>query len=162
MRLLPAGLAAILAAALAVALLNPTSVRRPAPPLPAKALVGAPTTLGALRGQPALVDFFASWCDPCAAEAPTLRRAAAAVAGRARVVAVDWTDSRSYGIAFVRRYHWRFPILADPNGDTGYRYGIHTLPAAFVIDGRGRIVQKLLGPQTERALVRALDQARSD
>ena len=64
--------------ALAVALLaygllaNAPKTRRPAPPLPARALSGAPVTLSALHGHPAVVVFFASWCDDCRHEARRL------------------------------------------------------------------------------------------
>jgi cytochrome c biogenesis protein CcmG, thiol:disulfide interchange protein DsbE len=130
---------------------------RPAPPLPARALIGAPVTLGALHGRPALIDFFASWCGPCTAEAPTVARAARALHGRATVVAVDWSDSRAYALSFIHRFGWSFPVMADPNGTSGYAYGIQGLPVAFVLDRSGHIVRRLLGPQTVSSIVHAVD-----
>ena len=134
-------------------------VRTAAPPLPAQALQGQPTTLTALHGKPALIDFFASWCGPCASEAPALARTEGAVRGRATVLAVDWSDSPHYALGFVHRFHWAFTVLADPNGSAGYAYGIEGLPSGFVLDSNGRIVRRLIGPQSADKLVAAIDHA---
>lgn len=158
------GVAVVLALVAALALLviissSSPSVRRAAPPLPAQALQGHPTTLAALRGKPALIDFFASWCGPCVSEAPALARTERAVRGRAAVLAVDWSDSPSYALGFVHRFHWAFTVLADPHGSAGYAYGIQGLPSGFVLDSDGRIVRRLIGPQSADKLVAAIDHA---
>lgn len=126
---------------------------RAAPPLPTTALQRPAVSVAGLRGKPALVAYFASWCGPCAEDAATLRRVAASVGGRARVVAVDWDDESAAGRAFVERHHWPFSVLADPSGSAGESYGIGGLPTSFVLDPEGRIVATLRGPQPA-ALVR--------
>lgn len=132
---------------------------RAAPPLPAKALRPPGVDLAALRGKPALVDFFASWCAPCAEEAPTLRKLSAAVAGKATVVAVDWDDASGPARAFVRRHGWTFPVLADSSGAAGESYGLVGLPTSFVLDSQGKIVATFRGPQSEAKLRHALLEA---
>jgi cytochrome c biogenesis protein CcmG, thiol:disulfide interchange protein DsbE len=136
-----------------------TDTGRAAPPLPAKALRPPGVDLAALRGKPALVDFFASWCEPCAEEAPTLRKLSASLAGKANVVAVDWDDAGSSARAFVREHGWTFPVLADTSGTAGESYGLVGLPTSFVLDSRGRIVATFRGPQSEAKLRRALLEA---
>ncbi|MGA9286698.1 MAG: TlpA disulfide reductase family protein [Solirubrobacteraceae bacterium] len=131
---------------------------RVAPALPTERLSGAPVTVASLRGRPAFVNFWASWCGPCETEAPSLERFARSLAGRASLVGVNWEDlSHSNAIAFVRRYGWTFPNLRDPDGTVGRRYGITTfLPTTFVLDSVGRLRLTLHGPQTEQSLDAAL------
>jgi peroxiredoxin len=130
---------------------------RQAPPLPTKALRPPGTSLAQLRGKPALIDFFASWCDPCAEEAPTLRKLSVALTGEATVVAVDWDDAGGPARAFVRKNGWTFPVLADTDGSVGESYGVTTgLPTSFVLSPTGRIVATFRGPQSEAKLRQAL------
>lgn len=131
---------------------------REAPALPSERLSGAPVSVASLRGRPAFVNFWASWCGPCETEAPSLERFARSVGGRAAVVGVNWEDlSRANALAFVHRYSWTFPNLRDPNGTVGRRYGITTfLPTTFVLDSAGRLRLSLHGPQTAQSLNAAL------
>ena len=129
---------------------------RTAPALPREQLAGAPVTLASLRGHPALVVFWASWCEPCIREAPALERFAQSAQGHNRIVGVDWSDERSGARAFVRRWGWTFPTLRDGNGTVGNEYEIATLPTTFVLDASGHIRRTLHGPQTEATLSQAL------
>jgi cytochrome c biogenesis protein CcmG/thiol:disulfide interchange protein DsbE len=158
-RLALTGLA--VAAAIAVAELasgGGKSVGRPAPALPRPVLLPPRATLASLRGKPAVVNFWASWCGPCRHEAPQLERFAHSLHGQARLVGVDWSDGLPEARAFVRRFGWSFPVLRDPTGIVGDRYGLSGLPTTFVLDGAGRIVERLPGPQTEASLRAALRQ----
>jgi thiol-disulfide isomerase/thioredoxin len=152
-------LSVIAGLALLVTISSSSPSRRAAPPLPAQAIQGRPTTLTALHGKPALIEFFASWCGPCMSEAPTLAQTERALRGRATVVAVDWSDSPRYAMVFVHRFHWSFTVLADAHGSSGYAYGIQGLPSGFVIDPDGRIVRRFIGPQTADKLIAATDHA---
>ena len=160
------GLAAV-AALLALGLSGKSTAGRPAPALPRERLAGAPVTLASLLGgaggrHAALVIFWASWCTPCQQEAPAVERFALSPAGRGRLVGVDYGESESAGPrAFVRRYRWSFPVLGDPDGRAGERYGVAELPSTFVIDARGRIRAVLRGPQSAQSLGQALRAASS-
>jgi cytochrome c biogenesis protein CcmG/thiol:disulfide interchange protein DsbE len=138
-----------------------TGKAKPAPPLPAVVLQGPKTTLAGLRGKPALINFWASWCDPCREEAPELERFGRSLHGTARLVGVDYTDRTAAGRDFIAHYGWTFPVLSDPDGIYGARYEFSGLPTTVVLDSRGRIVETLRGPQTQAALQRAVEAAKS-
>ena len=72
---------------------------------------------------------------------------------------MDWNDSPGAARAWVDRYGWTFPNLHDPDGAAGSDYGLRGLPTTFIIDSHGRIVDVLLGPQSESDLREALDSA---
>jgi thiol-disulfide isomerase/thioredoxin len=130
---------------------------RPAPPLPSEHLSGRSVTLSALRGHPTLVTFWASWCDPCAHEAPALERFSQGLGAKATLVGVNWSDpSLSAARSFVKHYGWTFPNLRDPQGAAGLAYGVTGLPTTFVIDSTGRVRATLRGPQTQKTLTSAL------
>lgn len=149
---------AVLAAVVALALLlgGSKSAGRQAPALPTRVLSGSSVTLASLRGKPALVNFFASWCAPCIREAHAVQSAYERLGGRARLVAVDWSDTRGEALAFVKRFGWTMPVLEDSSGLIGDSYGIVGLPSTFVLDSSGHIVKRLTGPQSSAALLAAL------
>jgi cytochrome c biogenesis protein CcmG, thiol:disulfide interchange protein DsbE len=132
---------------------------RMAPPLPTKSLQAPAVSLSTLRGKPALIDFFASWCVPCHEEAPALHELSESIGDKANVVAVDWDDAGGSARAFIKKYGWKFPVLADTKGTTGEKYGFIGLPTSFVIDPRGKIVATFRGPQSVATLRRALLEA---
>jgi cytochrome c biogenesis protein CcmG, thiol:disulfide interchange protein DsbE len=136
---------------------TPSEERRPAPELEGAVLVPPPVRLADLRGKPALINFWASWCVPCREEAPHLARFERDMKGRAQLVGVDFQDAKSDALAFVREFRWRFPNMHDPAGALAARYGIAGLPTTYVLDRRGRIVRALTGPQTLEGLVRAVE-----
>lgn len=133
---------------------------RAAPALPRERLSGPHVTLASLLagadGRPALVVFWASWCGPCAREAPALERFYESPDGRGRLAGVDWSDELSGARAFVRRYSWTFPNLRDAEGTVGGEYHLTVLPTTFVLDAHGRIREVLRGPQSEATLAAAL------
>jgi cytochrome c biogenesis protein CcmG, thiol:disulfide interchange protein DsbE len=129
---------------------------RPAPALPDEVLTPPRATLASLRGKPALINFWASWCGPCDKEAPELARLSRELRGRATLVGVDWNDALSGARGFIRKNRWSFPNLRDGDGTVGNRYGLSGLPNTFVLDRDGRIVQVLRGPQTVVSFERAL------
>jgi thiol-disulfide isomerase/thioredoxin len=151
--------AALVIAGLAYGVLaHPSSARRLAPPLPSRALSGKATTLAELRGHAAVVVFFASWCTDCKREAPAVARFARSVAGRGRVVAIDYDDGADWR-AFVRDFDWSFPVLDDSSGRTGAAFRIPFLPTAVFLDPQGRIVATSSIPQTVASLEHGLSAA---
>lgn len=159
------GAAAAAIAALAIFGFASSSSQGRAPQLPRERIGGAPATLSTLlasaHGRPSLVVFWASWCEPCAREAPAFERFASSAAGAGRVVGVDWSDALPGAKSFIARYGWTFPNLRDNDGTVGNEYGISNLPTTFVLNGSGHIAATLRGPQTDASLARALAEVQS-
>lgn len=129
---------------------------RPAPALSGEVLVPPGVTLDSLRGRPAAINFWASWCEPCREEAPVLERLAHRLRGRASLVGLNSQDSRQAALSFIHEYGWTFPVLRASNSGLAGRYGVVGLPATIILDPRGRISRVLQGPQTASAIRRAL------
>lgn len=134
------------------------ATRRRAPALPSRAVVGRPVTLGDLRGHAEAVVFWSPTCTPCHQEAPAIERFAQSPAGRGRVIGVD-ADYTGGWRAFVRSYHWTFPVLADPQLSTTDAYGVLGLPTTVFVDPSGHIVAVRPGPQTAASLAHGLADA---
>jgi cytochrome c biogenesis protein CcmG/thiol:disulfide interchange protein DsbE len=130
-----------------------------APGLPAAVLVPPKVTVESLRGKPAVVNFWASWCEPCRKEAPHLQRFYERNRDRVGVVGVSYTDNQPGARRFIRRYRWTFPNLSDPDGLAGAEYDLVGLPVTVVLDSDGQIAKRLSGPQTEAKLDAAVREA---
>ena len=133
-----------------------TGPGRRAPALPSDVLVAPKVTVGSLRGRPAAINFWASWCGPCRDEAPAFERLARSLHGRARLVGVNWNDSLGGARSFIREHRWTFPDLRDADGTVGDSYRISGLPTTFIVDSRGRITDVLRGPQDVSNVEKAL------
>jgi thiol-disulfide isomerase/thioredoxin len=112
-------------------------------------LSGDTVRLGALRGRPVLVNFWASWCVPCKSEMPLL--VAAYVRHREAglmVLAVNLTDQESLGEVrrFVEAYRMPFPVLLDRQGKVRRAYALRGVPTSVFIDAHGLIRTFHRGP----------------
>lgn len=115
---------------------------RPVAPDRSLPMLGAPgeRSLATYRGKVVVLNFWASWCTPCAAEAPALEKAQARYGPRGvTILGVDWNDTEPDANTFIRRHHLTYPILRDVGGKLARDYGTNGLPETFVIDRQGRV-----------------------
>jgi cytochrome c biogenesis protein CcmG/thiol:disulfide interchange protein DsbE len=118
--------------------------------------------LAALRGKVVVLNFWASWCEPCQVEAPLLQRFQARLMSHgATVLGVTYLDATPDSESFVRRYRLAYPNLRDNVGTFAHAYGTNQLPESFLIDRSGRIVALSRGEIEEPFLLRALALAES-
>ena len=104
-------------------------------------LGGGEGSIAALRGKPLIVNFWASWCEPCKDEAPALRKAHATITkAGGTVLGVTVDDSSPDSQAFMREFKLPFESLRDVDGELGEAFGRTGVPETFVIDRAGRVV----------------------
>jgi cytochrome c biogenesis protein CcmG, thiol:disulfide interchange protein DsbE len=98
-------------------------------------------SLADLRGKVVVMNVFASWCDPCAAEAPILESEQRQLVSRnATILGVTYQDNSSDSEAFMREYHLTYPVIRDVSGNFVRAFGTTGVPETFVINRQGRIV----------------------
>jgi cytochrome c biogenesis protein CcmG, thiol:disulfide interchange protein DsbE len=133
----------------------PPKVGAPAPVFTLRRLDGSGrVSLASFRGKTVVLNFWASWCDPCKREAPQLERLWQQERGTGLVVlGVDSNDSTGDARRFVSAHGITYPVVADPRGlVAANRYDIAGLPVTYVIDPRGRVVGgRVLGPISDKA-----------
>jgi cytochrome c biogenesis protein CcmG, thiol:disulfide interchange protein DsbE len=102
------------------------------------------------QGHASVVNFWASWCGPCEEEHPLLL---ALKADGVRVYGINYKDQTSAARRFLQRHGNPYTAVGvDGNGRTAIEWGVYGMPETFVVDGKGVIVYKQVGPITAEAL----------
>jgi cytochrome c biogenesis protein CcmG/thiol:disulfide interchange protein DsbE len=115
---------------------------------------GPAVPLSSYSGKVVVLNFWASWCDPCKAEAPVLARWQPRLADRnATIVGVDVLDVRSDAQRFIADHALKFPQLRDADGSRLKDFGVKGYPETVVLDRSGRIAALRRGPIDERFFV---------
>ncbi len=119
-----------------------------APAYEALDLAGAPVSLASLRGKVVVLNFWASWCEPCVREMPSLDRLHRALASEGLVVlGVSADEDRLALDSFLRRAGVSFPVWRDPGGQRAEaQYHVTGYPETFVIDRSGVLRESYVGP----------------
>ena len=113
---------------------------------------GQQVTLGKYRGQPLIVNFFASWCVPCKTETPLLASFYRGEKDKMALVGLDENDSVSSATAFTRADGVSYPVGFDPHFLAGTAYGVIALPQTFFLNAKHQIVDRVFGKVTLASL----------
>ena len=130
-------------------------IGKPAPDLPLSLLKNNEDklVLDAFRGQPLLVNFFASWCAPCRAEAPALEHLSKQIG----IIGIAYKDRPQDIRKFLQQYGNPFvEIGRDDDGRAGMAWGVYGVPETYLIAPSGEIKWRHAGPLTRDVITTQL------
>ncbi len=114
---------------------------------------GGHISLAGFAGKPLIINFFASWCEPCQKETPLLARFYRAAHGSVTLIGIDANDKASAALKFIHAAGVSYPVAFDPYPmHTTISFGVDALPQTFFLDARHRIVKLVRGAVTEQEL----------
>ncbi len=126
-----------------------------APPFSTTTLDGV-IRLDDLRGEPALINFWATWCVPCRVEMPEMQ-AFHIAHPNARVIGVNLGESRELVVDWVAQFGLTYDVAFDPNSAIAARYRLRGQPSTYVISPGGVIMNIFYGPTTRQSLEAVLE-----
>lgn len=119
---------------------------KPTPPLATTALDGKPVDLKDLRGRVVLVNFWATWCEPCKDELPALLKLKGELAGRPfELVTVNYGEFPDKINQYLARAGIRLPVLLDTQNEVSKQWKVGGLPMTFLVDASGRVRYYVFG-----------------
>jgi cytochrome c biogenesis protein CcmG/thiol:disulfide interchange protein DsbE len=142
-----------LAPGFSLELLTPGSVPGSLRETIASAAADGKLTLDELRGTPVVLNFWASWCDPCAEEAPVLEQGWQRWKRRGILfLGLDMQDLRGDARSFLSDLGVTYPSVREPGKQTSKQYGATGIPETYFISQRGRVVGHCVGAASKQQL----------
>jgi len=134
-------------------------VGKMAPDFSLDTLEGQSISLTDVHGNPAVINFWATWCEPCKTEYPALVSAALNYKPRGVVfLGVLYNDDLDAGRRFASTRGSAFPTLYDSTQRISVDYGVSGVPETYVLDRDGRIHDKIIGPVSPGELESILEE----
>ncbi len=119
---------------------------------------GEPFSLVDARGNPVVINMWASWCGPCKYEAPELQRAYEAYKDSGVLfLGVALQDSVENSMDFIEHFGWSFPAGPDDTGDIMKAYRVMAIPMTFIVNANGVVSYIHIGAIDEETIARELD-----
>ncbi len=137
------------AAAASTGPVSGTNIGNVAPNFEAFTDAGKAVKLSDFQGQVVVLNFWATWCEPCKIEMPEFEKAYQANGkNNFTVLAVNNSESLDKVTAFREQFKLTFPMVMDEKGDLQRQYGVVSYPSTYVLDKQGVIIAKQFGPMT--------------
>ena len=134
---------------------------KPAAPFTVTLFDGSKLALDDLRGKPVFLNFWASWCPPCRAEARDLEAAWQKIKDKDMVfLGIALQDTEKDSRAFLDEFKVTYPNGTDPSGKIAVDFGVWGIPESFFIDPQGRITYKHVGGIRAELVIAKLEEAR--
>ena len=128
---------------------------KPAPEFTLRQLdTGKAVSLAELKGRPIVMNFWASWCQPCKLEHPILEWGYEQFGGDVVFVGVVFEDTEDGARKYLNEHGSSFPQLVDPRSGVAVDYGVAGVPETYFIDRGGIIREKHVGPISPDELVK--------
>jgi thiol-disulfide isomerase/thioredoxin len=116
------------------------------PALARSDITGRMVDLKDFKGRVVLVNFWATWCEPCRDEMPSIERLRAKMAGRPfEVLTVNYGEGVQRIEAFLRKQDIKLPVLLDPDKESAADWKAGGLPMTFLVDAEGRVRYSAFG-----------------
>ena len=132
-------------------------VDQPMPALEGRTLDGSTASIADLRGAPAVVNVWATWCAPCQAELPALVQVATSYDGDVGFLGVNYVDNAAQARTWEEDYAIPYPSLDDSAGAFADDLEFPYLPHTLVVDANGTIRFRIYGETTAEELSGLLD-----
>ncbi|MBF0567094.1 MAG: TlpA family protein disulfide reductase [Nitrospirae bacterium] len=109
---------------------------------------GKAVSLEQLKGKVVVLNFWATWCPSCVEEAPTVQRLYEQQKANPnlKLVTVLTRDSMDSAISFMAKSKFDFPVATDKDNKAAKAYGLTGVPETYLIDKRGILFRKIIGP----------------
>jgi cytochrome c biogenesis protein CcmG, thiol:disulfide interchange protein DsbE len=120
-------------------------------------LQGEAVKIGGKKGQPLVLNFWATWCPPCKEEMPLLEIYAKTYSGQVTIIGVDYGEEKNVVQQFVEEKQITFPILLDQSGIVSDMFFVRNYPMTFFIDKDGVLRAQHLGQLTQDVMVRYME-----
>lgn len=109
-------------------------------------LQGNAVKLGDFKGRAVLLNFWASWCEPCRTEMPMLQDLPSLIGeDRIAVIALNFKEPPQRALRFVQQTNLSLPVWLDPLGEHARAWGVRVFPTTVLIDRQGRARQRVRG-----------------
>jgi len=109
-------------------------------------LAGGNITLSSYRGKVVILNFWATWCQPCRTEMPSMETLYQRFSAQGlEILAVDIGEEAASVLQYISRAGYNFPVLLDRARKVSSNYGIEAIPTTYIIDREGKIIGRVIG-----------------